>query len=320
MTSRFFIFLAISSCLTVLAGSWGCTGQNPAANVAQHQAATPKASDSSEVQNESVEVIELEVLDLDPWERQFQSREHIFLRKPEELCFSCLRTWNDKEWHFGELLQSGSDDERCEAAWQLWHAHSRYYAADVLDYLPSAPLNWRVVLLRLYVEHSLSSKSVLKELESGDYLWGVWLAGLRPAPEYVPLLLTALESKKEDDLQATISALGKSHDERAFGPLLKILQSKSKESADQINAGFAAQALGHLGRLEAEAPLIAFIERGNGPFPVMHACDALAKIGSRNALPCLENLVETGRLDGGAINLGGCAQRAIQVIVAREPY
>lgn len=231
---------------------------------------------------------------------------------PDELQFGCVRRSNKTEHLLSQALLHGTLEVRLDAAQQLWRGHSRYFAGYVLEY----------VFEQKYLENStfrdevaaaLLSSALTKEITEGDCEWGAWLAGLRPHADVVPVLIECLKTKPTAHHAGIMFALGKSRDERAFGPLLDILQKD-----DYAYSGYAAQALGNLGRLEAEAPLIAVVERGRA-FPVLHASLALGKIGSRNALPCLTDLVETGRLDGGALNVRGCAQRAIEQIEAREP-
>jgi len=67
------------------------------------------------------------------------------------------------------------------------------------------------------------------------------------------VLIECLAAKPAEHHAEIMFALGKSRDARAFGPLLEILQKDEYGSS-----GYAALALRHLGRLEAEAPLIAF--------------------------------------------------------------
>jgi hypothetical protein len=209
-------------------------------------------------------------------------------------------------------LDSGTNDERYNAAKQLWCAHSRYYAKDVLAYLDSAPSDLKNIWFHFEVEGALTPNKIVNELTNGDYLWGAWLAGLRPSSEVVPLLLEASRTKTERQRTATIFALGKSRDERVFAPLLEIMQSDKDD-----DAGFAAQALGDLGRLEAEAPLIAALYRKGGWLRV-NACEALSKIGTRNALASLHELATSER-PIGALNIRGMAKMAMEQIEAREP-
>jgi hypothetical protein len=237
-----------------------------------------------------------------------------FLRgmTPDELQFGCVRRSNQTERLLSQALLHGTPEVRLDAAQQLWRGHSRYYADYVLKYALDEQHSENKAF-RAEVTAALSPAALAKEITDGDCEWGAWLATLRPHEDVVPVLIECLKTKPQENHAELMFALGKSRDARAFGPLLEVLQ-KNEYGA----SGYAALALGYLGRLEAEAPLISAVERG-GPFPVMHACNALSKLGSRNALPCLINLVETGRLDGGAIDVSGCARDAIKEIEAREP-
>ena len=73
-------------------------------------------------------------------------------------------------------------------------------------------------------------------MTEGDYLWGTWLAFLRPHEQVVPTLLAALKDKPDRTLPAgrkgkseffseTMLALGNSGDARALKPLLELLKS-----------------------------------------------------------------------------------------------
>jgi len=109
----------------------------------------------------------------------------------------------------------------------------------------------------------------------------------------------------------TLLALGSSGDERALEPLLELLADE-----DYVDAGFAASALGYLGRIEAEPKLIAALAVDK-PWVQAKACQALGMIGTRRALPALDALAKSDRFTG-AINLKGVAASAGERIRRRE--
>jgi len=164
--------------------------------------------------------------------------------------------------------------------------------------------------LQREVEASFRPDRILRELREGDYEWGAWLAFLRPNKDFVPVLLAGLK-KHPQSLPETVLALGNSGDPRALKLLLGLLKSK-----DYRTAGDAAQALGYLGDSEAESPLIEALATDN-PWRQVKACGALAKLGTRRALPALNKLVKDDRYTG-ALNVKGMTQDAVESITKRE--
>lgn len=231
---------------------------------------------------------------------------------PCELQFGCFIGINGFEQDFADLLASGDADEQLAAARALWKGRSRRHAAEVLKYLAGSPPGGAAFrTFRGEVEDALQPAAVLRELQKGDYLWGTWLAFLRPHKDFVPVLLKGLKAHP-DERAETMLALGSSGDPRALEPLLALLASKEYRPA-----GEAAQALGYLGMAEAEPKLIDALAPGNN-WRQVNACLALAKLGSRKSLPALEKLARSD--DGtGALNVGGCAERAIKSIEKRHP-
>src|SRR5262249_53738872 len=151
------------------------------------------------------------------------------------------------EQRYAELLAKGEPSERLTAARALWRGHSRRNAADVLKYVDGPPPGGEAYrALQREVDAAVRPEAILRELTDGDYLWGTWLASLRPHRDLVPALLAGLAANKEYRAE-TILALGNSGDARAFKPLLKLLDDK-----DRVTAGFAAQALGYQGDTKAE--------------------------------------------------------------------
>src|SRR5262249_32739670 len=157
------------------------------------------------------------------------------------------------------------------AARELWAGHSRRQATNVLKYLAGPPPGGEGFRkLQREVEAALQPQAVLRELKEGDYLWGTWLAFLRPNEQLVPTLLGGLKDKpvrglllggkgKSEFFPETILALGNSGDARALEPLVELLRSD-----DYQIAGDAAKALGYLGNAEVEPKLIEALAWDNG--------------------------------------------------------
>jgi HEAT repeat protein len=116
---------------------------------------------------------------------------------------------------------------------------------------------------------------------------------------------------KSEFFPETMLALGNSGDARALGPLLELLKSD-----DYRIAGDAANALGYMANAEAERRLIEALAGDNGWCQV-NACGALAKFGTRKALPALEKLARDERYTG-ALDVKGMAEGAIERITKRE--
>ncbi len=241
-----------------------------------------------------------------------QAESDFFCRSiPEELQFSCVRSINGNEDGWNELLQKGDPATRLVAAKVLWQNHSRTYAQAVQVFLAEAtPKDQEFQVVDEYVEKSFTPKEIQRELLEGDYEWGAWLACLRPHKDLVPTLLEAL-TNKSDFYPETILALGKSGDKRALEPLLCFMKGD-----DYRTAGDAAEALGYLGLPEMEPELIDALSADNG-WRQVNACSALAKIGTRRALPALERLAKDERYTG-ALNIRGAARTAVERIAKRE--
>ncbi len=242
---------------------------------------------------------------------------------PPELQFGCSYTSEPEEDKLAELLKKGEPHEQLAAARELWEGHSRRQAANVVKYLAGPPpAGEEFRKLQREVDAVLTPRAILRELKEGDYLWGTWLAFLRPHEEFVPVLLEGLEDKpsrdrgargkgKSDYFNETMLALGNSGDGRALKPLLDLLKSDDYETA-----GNAANALGYLGKLEAEPMLIEALARDN-PWRQVNACGALAKFGTSKAVPALEKLAKDNRPQG-ALDIKGMAEEAIKRIKKRE--
>jgi hypothetical protein len=243
--------------------------------------------------------------------KECEEAESDFRSVPEELEFGCVRSIYGNEDGWNELMQKGDPATRLVAAKVLWQNHSRKYAQAVQVFLAEAtPKDQGFQAVDEYVEKSLTAKEIQRELVEGDYEWGAWLACLRPHKDLVPTLLEAL-TNKSDFYPETILALGKSGDKRALEPLLCLMKGD-----DYRTAGDAAQALGYLGLPETEPELIDALSPDNGWRQVM-ACSALAKIGTRRALPALERLAKDDRYTG-ALNIRGAARAAVESIAKRE--
>jgi HEAT repeat protein len=230
--------------------------------------------------------------------------------EPDELQFSCALVLDTREEACAKALVEEDAADRLAAARALWRGHSRRHAAKVLMYLAGPPPGGEEYrAFQREVESSLQPEAILRELRKGDYQWGAWLAFLRPRKEFVPTLLAALEDRPKM-LPETMLALGNSGDPRALKPLLHLLKSK-----DYRTAGDAAQGLGYLGGPEVEPRLIEALGADNGWLQV-NACGALAKLGTRRALPALEKLAKEDRYTG-ALNVKGMAQYAVASIKKR---
>lgn len=217
---------------------------------------------------------------------------------------------NEVEGRLAQFLLHGSSPViKLDAAAALWRGHSRYHAALVLRSLPQlaeADPNFAI-----QVEDDLWPGSIEREIREGDSAWGIWLVSLRPHADLVPILIECLKDKPQHR-PGIIHALGKSRDERAFGPLLHTLVYDTNE-----HGGFAALALGQLGRPEAEALLLQALYR-NDSWLEITACRALAIIGTSNALDHLNELSDPD-CPYGTADVRFYAQRAIKEIEAREP-
>jgi hypothetical protein len=227
---------------------------------------------------------------------------------PDELQFSCAvtRMTNEESWCY--LLECESSDLSAIAAQVLWMGKSNRYARKVLT-MASAKADDDAAWQRVHerVEASLSPEMIRQQISSDNRAWGLWLASLRPASDLVPAILAA---HAQEPTPYTVYALGSSGDARAYQPLLAALNS-----GDDQMAGYSAQALGLLGMPEAEEDILAVIE-DMGVWAQAKACIALGKIGSDISIPQLTVLSESR--DTGAIDVDGCAQRAIEEIRQRQ--
>ena len=232
---------------------------------------------------------------------------------PPQLQFTCVGTRDGNEERYAKQLADTEADpsDRLNAADTLWRGRSRRYATDVLKFLAGPPPGGESFrALQREVDASVRPEAILRELREGDYLWGTWLAFLRPHKDFVPALLAGLKDKPKM-LPETMLALGDSGDPRAIEPLLALLGSE-----DYRTAGDAAQALGYLGVPEAEPKLIVALAEDN-PWRQVNVCGALAKMGTRRALPALELLAKDNRYTG-ALNVRGMAEYAVTKIKKRE--
>ena len=230
---------------------------------------------------------------------------------PSELQFSCAGFYNDHEESLSKLLASGSKDSQLEASKELWNGHSRRHAEMVIKLISSdAPQTETFVAFRKSVESSLKPESILREVREGDYRWGTWLAFLRPHTDLVPELLDRL-GKNPRFLSETILALGRSDDRRALPALFQLLND-----SDYQTPGTAARALGYMKAPEIEPKLIDALSRDNGWLQV-NACVSLSNIGTRNAIPALEQIANDKR-PTGALSIKQSALSAIEKIKSRE--
>jgi hypothetical protein len=231
--------------------------------------------------------------------------------EPTELQFSDGVGYDTREEGYAKTLVQDDSDGRLAAAQALWEGHSRRHASKVLKYMADPPPggeDYRAFQRK--IDAAFQPDAILRELQEGDYEWGAWLAFLRPHKDLVPTLLAGLKDKPKM-LPETMLALGNSGDPRALEPLLELLKSK-----DYRTAGDAAQALGYLGGKDVEVKLIEALAEDNG-WRQVKACGALAKLGSRRALPALEKLANSDRYTG-ALSIKGMAKTAVERIKKRE--
>lgn len=182
----------------------------------------------------------------------------------------------ESDW--SHMLADGDLSLRIKAAGILWQKHSGLFSREILKFLDvEASHSDEMQNLRREIEESFLSANILRELHEGDYAWEAWLAFLRPDAQFVPTLLEHLDSKAEHR-PATLMALGKTRDRKAFEPLRRFLQSD-----EYIASGFAAEALGILGFADGEPLLIEALSSDNTWLQV-NACQGLALIGTRRAM------------------------------------
>jgi DNA-binding beta-propeller fold protein YncE len=228
---------------------------------------------------------------------------------PPELQFGCTSLFSEHEDAFRAILEHDDVGQRLVAARALWKGHSRRNAARVIKFVAGTPPGGGDFRdLQKEVEAALRPEAILKELKDGDYVWGTWLAFLRPHKELVPVLLDGLKDKK-DARHETVLALGNSGDPRALEPLLGLLKSN-----DYWVSGEAAHALGYLGDPKAEPALIEALGASDGR--EARVCGALAILGTKKALPPLLKVAETQGYTG-AIDVRGAAMRAVVSIERR---
>lgn len=231
---------------------------------------------------------------------------YLHFRELPQFQYSCSPTWNEHEEFWAELMHGDRLDLSAVAAQALWVHHSKYYAREILVLATDAKHaggEWDPV--RKWINESTAPSAIQAEIGQGNDGWGEWLAVLKPNPSLVPTLLANFESAPG---KLTALALGSSKDSRALLPLITWLKS-----AQGTELGEAAIALASLGLPEAESALLAALDRVEDSWNTAHIYNALGEAGTGRSLPYLERQGETG----GAINLHGAAQRAIQKIRAR---
>lgn len=242
-------------------------------------------------------------------ERKVGRFSHQHSNLPDELQFGDFGQFDKDEAEFVKALAKGEPHEKVAAARVLWEGHSRRQATYVLVFLAGSPPGGDGFRkLQRDVEACFQPQAVLRELKEGDYLWGCWLAFLRPHQDLVPALLAGIKDQPTMLVEAVL-ALGNSGDPRAKEPLVELLQGKANRPAMA-----AARALGYLGGAEAE--LIEALAHKNDEVKV-NACGALARTGGKKAIPALEKLATEDR-DTGFVNVKGTARYAIDSINKRE--
>lgn len=235
--------------------------------------------------------------------------EPTFESLPSELQFSCAVFHHVDEQDWGRLLKEGDESDRIVTARVLWLRRSRRFSRAVIESLERAEGD-DAIRLRAAINDDLRPTHIKHLLANEDYAWGFWLAYLRSDEEMVPVLLEALEDKK-DYASEIVLGLGNSRDRRAFNPLLRALHGD-----DGRLAGDAAMALGRLGIREAEPHLLIAVEQ-DSPWVQVKAARALGLIGSKASLPVLEKLAISKKYTG-ALSVRDAASEAIKDIEARE--
>ncbi len=244
------------------------------------------------------------------------STKPIFQSIPWELQYGCLVTSTENDGLEDELkdrLLKGKPTDQVRAATTLWEGRSRRYCRDVLEFIKKSNVDvpsFRT--LQKQINASLTPQAILKEMEEGDLVWAIWLAVQAPSEEFVPELLANL--RREFEMPATLLALGKTRDKRAFLPLIKRLYEK-----DEVVAGAAAHALGDLGFPEAEKDLLTMLDHpASGRWCQWHICDALGKVGSPQVIVPLSRFAED-QTYLFVIDVQGAAMGAIVAIERRYP-
>jgi hypothetical protein len=229
--------------------------------------------------------------------------------EPSELQYSCAVCVDSEEEALAVLLTDRREDLRVAAAECLWETHSRRHAREVLALVDGLHAQSDAARrLKETVEIELRTLAAPRSHVDDDPAWWAWLAALRPNPAMLPALEELVSRKRP--LPEAIYALGQSKDARALAPLLKVLST-----GDVQMGGYAAEALGELGNPDAEPQLIQALQH-DGQFLKAKTCIALGKIGTDRALPELRRLAADKGYQG-AINVTGCARRAIAAIEAR---
>jgi hypothetical protein len=236
--------------------------------------------------------------------------------EPIELQFGCVYVVSREEMFLADKLKSTTLSIQLRAAELLWRNHSRCHAKDVLRFCDdSNSVSPEFLIFKQECTKDCQPEQVLQELREGDYLWGTWLATLRPDPLLVPALIAGLELRP-DARCATILALGKTRDPRAEQLLVKSLQSES----DMV-AGFAAAALADFGSDTLELKLLAELDRSRAwsrTWTCANICQTLGQIGTSRSLRFLEPIAASTEFTG-VINLQRAAQSAMDKIQSRLP-
>ena len=229
--------------------------------------------------------------------------------EPSELRYSCCVFVDGEEEALAVLLTDRHEDFRVAAAECLWKTRSRRHAREVLAFVDGLHAQSDAAKqLKEKVETDLQTLRKPGPRLDDNPAWWAWLAALRPNPAMLPTLEEL--ALRKPPVPEAIYALGQSKDDRALEPLLKVLSTGD----DQVG-GYAAEALGELGNPDAEPDLARALQR-KGQFLKAKACKALGKIGTERALPELSRLAANKGYQG-AINVTGCAKRAIAEIEGR---
>ena len=126
---------------------------------------------------------------------------------------------------------------------------------------------------------------ILKDSSEDKYVrcQAAWAVGkIGGSPEIFPTLLATLQSREEEVRNGALLGLGTLRDSRAFGAIIKRLDSPSHRYT-------SIMALGELGDPRACELLVPMLRSGDEGVAV-HAATALGKIGCPQALPSLIQL------------------------------
>ena len=234
-----------------------------------------------------------------------------------ELHFGCVGVHDANGAYYADRLadRATTPARRVAAARALWRGQSRRHAAAVLQFAAGPPPGGEAFrAFQRDIAAAITPSAVVREMQTGQFRWGAYLAFLRPHPKYVPVLLARLGAEPKGPLDhvadEAVLALGNSGDARAAAPLVARLKSP-----DGVVAAAAATALGYLGRPETEPALLAALADSGG-FPQARVCQALGRAGTAKSLPALDKLA-ADPTPGNLVDRQGAAAHAAATIRRR---